>query len=78
LDKEGAAFYRRSSGIDATAAAVAANGKIILPRCEIPTVGWLIKVQDPQGNVVCLKQLTLEHPESEPIISQDGLPARPF
>ena len=43
--------------IDATAAAVAANGgKIILPKCEIPTVGWLIKVQDPEGNVVCVKQ----------------------
>ena len=43
--------------IDATAAAVVANGgKIIMPKCEIPTVGWLIKVQDPEGNVVCVKQ----------------------
>ena len=43
--------------IDATAAAVMANGgKIIMPRCEIPTVGWLIKVQDPEGNAVCVKQ----------------------
>ncbi len=43
--------------VDATAAAVAANGgKIILAKCEIPTVGWLIKIQDPEGNVVCVKQ----------------------
>jgi uncharacterized protein len=43
--------------IDATAAAVTANGgKIIMPKCEIPTVGWLIKMQDPDGNLVCVKQ----------------------
>jgi uncharacterized protein len=43
--------------IDATAAAVKANGgKVILEKCEIPTVGWLIKIQDPEGNVVCVKQ----------------------
>src|SRR5579863_3539859 len=45
------------SDIDATAAAVVANGgKVILPKCEIPTVGYLIKIQDPDGNVVCVKQ----------------------
>jgi predicted enzyme related to lactoylglutathione lyase len=43
--------------IDATEAAVVANGgKVILSKCEIPTVGYLIKVQDPDGNVVCVKQ----------------------
>ena len=43
--------------IDATAAAVTANGgKIIMPKCEIPTVGWIIKMQDPDGNLVCAKQ----------------------
>jgi predicted enzyme related to lactoylglutathione lyase len=43
--------------IDATAAAVvAAGGKIIMPKCEIPTVGFLIKFLDPEGNVVCAKQ----------------------
>jgi predicted enzyme related to lactoylglutathione lyase len=43
--------------LDATAAAVVANGgKIVLSKCEIPTVGWLIKIQDPEGNVVCVKQ----------------------
>lgn len=46
-----------TTDIDATAAAVVANGgKIILPKCEIPTVGHLIKIQDPDGNVVCVKQ----------------------
>ena len=43
--------------IDATEVAVLANGgKIVLPKCEIPTVGYLIKIQDPDGNVVCVKQ----------------------
>jgi predicted enzyme related to lactoylglutathione lyase len=43
--------------IDATEAAVVANGgKVIMPKCEIPTVGMLIKFQDPEGNVVCAKQ----------------------
>jgi predicted enzyme related to lactoylglutathione lyase len=43
--------------IDATAAAVAeSGGTIIMAKCEIPTVGWLIKFQDPAGNLVCAKQ----------------------
>lgn len=43
--------------IDSVAAAIVANGgKIIMPKCEIPTVGHLIKIQDPDGNVVCVKQ----------------------
>lgn len=43
--------------IDAAAmAVVASGGKIIMPKCEIPTVGWLMKIQDPEGNVVCVKQ----------------------
>jgi uncharacterized protein len=45
--------------IDATAAAVkASGGKVIMEKCEIPTVGYLIKIQDPDGNVVCVKQST--------------------
>ncbi len=48
--------------IDAAAAAVAANGgKIIMQKCEIPTVGWLIKFQDPEGNIVCAKQPAVGH-----------------
>jgi uncharacterized protein len=43
--------------IDATEAAVVANGgKVILPKCEIRTVGYLIKIQDADGNIVCVKQ----------------------
>jgi uncharacterized protein len=43
--------------IDATAQAIiAAGGTIIMPKCEIPTVGWLIKIKDPEGNVICVKQ----------------------
>ncbi len=43
--------------VDAAAKAVIANGgKVIMPKCEIPTVGWLIKIQDPEGNLVCVKQ----------------------
>jgi predicted enzyme related to lactoylglutathione lyase len=50
--------------IDSTAAAVVANGgKIILQKCEIPRVGWLIKIQDPDGNVVCVKQPAVKVPE---------------
>jgi uncharacterized protein len=48
--------------IDVAAAAVAANGgKIIMSKCEIPTVGWLIKFQDPEGNTVCAKQPAVGH-----------------
>jgi uncharacterized protein len=47
--------------IDVAAKAVVANGgKVILPKCEIPTVGWLIKIQDSEGNVVCVKQPTVK------------------
>jgi predicted enzyme related to lactoylglutathione lyase len=43
--------------IDATAKAVAANGgTIVVPQCEIPTVGWIIKFRDPEGNLVGAKQ----------------------
>ena len=43
--------------IDAVAASIAGNGgKVIMEKCEIPTVGWLIKIQDPDGNIVCVKQ----------------------
>ncbi len=43
--------------IDETeAAVVASGGKVVLPKCEIPTVGWIMKIQDPEGNIVCLKQ----------------------
>jgi uncharacterized protein len=51
--------------IDAAATAVVASGgKIIFPKCEIPTVGWLIKIQDPEGNIVCVKQAAPEHSEA--------------
>lgn len=43
--------------IDATAKTVtAAGGTVIMPKCEIPTIGWLIKIKDTEGNVLCLKQ----------------------
>jgi predicted enzyme related to lactoylglutathione lyase len=50
--------------IDQTAAAVVASGgKILLPKCEIPTVGKLIKMIDPSGNVVCAMQYEAGHPQ---------------
>jgi predicted enzyme related to lactoylglutathione lyase len=50
--------------IDATEAAVVANGgKVVLSKCEIPTVGYLIKIQDPDGNVVCVKQPAAQQSE---------------
>jgi predicted enzyme related to lactoylglutathione lyase len=52
--------YECTSGtddIDATAATVVkSGGKIIMPKCEIPTVGHLIKIQVTDGNVACVKQ----------------------
>jgi predicted enzyme related to lactoylglutathione lyase len=43
--------------VDAVAKAVETyGGKVIMPKCEIPTVGHLIKFQDPEGNVAGAKQ----------------------
>jgi predicted enzyme related to lactoylglutathione lyase len=43
--------------VDAAMAAVEAHGgKVILPKCEIPTVGYLFKFRDTEGNVACAKQ----------------------
>lgn len=43
--------------IDAIAKAIVAQGgTIIMPKCEIPTVGWIMKIRDPEGNVLCVKQ----------------------
>jgi predicted enzyme related to lactoylglutathione lyase len=43
--------------VDAVAKAVATyGGKVIMPKCEIPTVGHLIKFQDSEGNVAGAKQ----------------------
>jgi len=70
---KGAAFEGRQGvtladfpdGPDRTLLVVEANGgKIILPKCEIATVGWLIKIEDPVGNVVCVKQPADRHPAS--------------
>jgi len=33
-----------------------AGGEILLPKAEIPGVGWLIKFKDTEGNVVCAMQ----------------------
>jgi predicted enzyme related to lactoylglutathione lyase len=41
---------------EAEKAIVANGGKIIFPKCEIPTVGWIVKFQDPEGNIACAKQ----------------------
>ncbi len=29
------------------------NGKIVMPKTEIPYVGWLVKFLDTEGNLVC-------------------------
>lgn len=43
--------------IDATAKAIVAQGgSIVMPKSEIPTVGWIMKIRDPEGNVLCVKQ----------------------
>lgn len=43
--------------VDAIAGLVAENGgEILMPKTEIPHVGWLIKFQDTEGNIVCAVQ----------------------
>ncbi|MEO9849495.1 MAG: VOC family protein [Reichenbachiella sp.] len=32
------------------------GGKILMPKTEIPHVGWLIKFKDTEGNIVCAMQ----------------------
>jgi len=40
--------------VDTTAAAVEAHGgKVVMPKCAIPGVGWLIKFLDTEGNLAC-------------------------
>ncbi len=40
--------------VDETAAKVAANGgTVIMPKVAIPTVGYLIKFKDTEGNIAC-------------------------
>ncbi|GAB4242713.1 MAG: VOC family protein [Ekhidna sp.] len=34
----------------------AGNGKIVMPKTEIPHVGWLVKFLDTEGNIVCAIQ----------------------
>lgn len=43
--------------VDAIAQAVQANGgKIVMPKAAIPTVGWVIKFLDTEGNLACAVQ----------------------
>ena len=32
------------------------NGNIVMPKTEIPYVGWLVKFLDTEGNIVCAVQ----------------------
>jgi uncharacterized protein len=43
--------------VDAIAAAVESNGgQVTMPKAVIPTVGWIIRFFDTEGNVVCAGQ----------------------
>lgn len=43
--------------IDAIIEKIEANdGKIVMPKTEIPYVGWLVKFLDTEGNIVCAIQ----------------------
>lgn len=47
--------YINADDIDATLAAITANGgKILAPQQEIPTVGWFALFADPTGNKMAL------------------------
>ena len=39
-----------------------AGGKIVMPKAEIPHVGWLIKFEDTEGNLVCAIQYMNQSP----------------
>lgn len=41
---------------DIVAKIEANNGKIVMPKTEIPYVGWLVKFLDTEGNIVCAVQ----------------------
>ena len=43
--------------VETTAAAVPEHGgRITLPKMALPKIGWMIKFDDPEGNVVCAMQ----------------------
>jgi len=43
--------------VDAVARAVEANGgKIAMPKTAIPSVGWVVKFLDTEGNLACAVQ----------------------
>ncbi len=45
------------NSIDETISKIEANnGKIVMPKTEIPYVGWLVKFLDTEGNIVCAIQ----------------------
>ncbi|MEQ9467926.1 MAG: hypothetical protein RLN88_10980 [Ekhidna sp.] len=45
------------SDINETGKAIlSAGGKILMPKTEIPHVGWIIKFQDTEDNIVCVVQ----------------------
>lgn len=48
--------------IDTTVKSIIANsGKIVMPKTEIPHVGWLVKFLDTEGNIVCAIQYAKPH-----------------
>ena len=49
----------RVEDVDAIAALVTENGgEVLMPKTEIPQVGWLIKFKDTEGNIVCAMEYT--------------------
>lgn len=49
------------SDIDDTAKAIeSAGGKILMPKTEIPHVGWIIKFEDTEGNIACSVQYSFD------------------
>ncbi len=54
--------------VDEIAELVSQNGgKILMPKTEIPYVGWLIKFKDTEGNIVC----AMEYQEHIRAVMQD-------
>lgn len=41
--------------VDETTAQIEANGgRIVTPKTQIPTVGWVVQFEDPEGNLACI------------------------
>lgn len=46
--------------VETEKAILSAGGKILMPKTEIPQVGWIIKFQDTEDNILCVVQYSFD------------------